>query len=261
MNYTPYVAALALLAACRPDARRTEQAAPPTATTAPETTASATPPDTLRLPGGSVLELRPSSEAAFNKLPFSRLPEVVNDSATEVQALATAQGRVQRQGLDLLLQPAQGPVVKLSSTPPAEFTLQNGDGVRYQYRGSLPGTHQWAVQAWYWESAGLVLVDQRTGRHEELIGDPSAAPGGRLVLLTSPGLRGGDQPNTLSLVEITATGPRQLWRREPTAWEPYEVRWAGPNRAILQFFRADQDGQVTDETPASYAELLLPPAR
>ncbi|TLM91090.1 hypothetical protein [Hymenobacter jeollabukensis] len=265
MKQASRLALLALLAACRPDSPAAESGAVPAAAVPPAapaaTTPSASPTDTLHLPGGVVLELHPSSAAAFNKLPVSSLPEIFNDSTAEVQALATAQGRVRRQGLALLLQPAQGPAVRLSSTPPAAFTPQNDNAVRYQYWGSLPTAHQWVVQAWYWESAGVVLVDQRTGRHAELLGSPSVAPDGRLVLLSSPGLGGGEQPNALSLVEITAAGPRRLWQRFPTAWEPQEVRWIAPGRAVLKLLRAGKDGGVTAETPPAYAELTLPPLR
>ncbi|UOQ72551.1 hypothetical protein [Hymenobacter cellulosilyticus] len=62
-------------------------------------------------------------------------------------------------------------------------------------------------------------------------------------------------------MQITPTGPRKLWQREPTAWEPQEVRWAAPNRAILKLLRADQDGQISDDAAATYAELTLPPVR
>ncbi|UOQ72550.1 SMI1/KNR4 family protein [Hymenobacter cellulosilyticus] len=175
MKYGPFLAALTLLAACRPDTPATESASAPPPTAAPEA-APANSTDTLRLPGGVVLQLQPSTAAAFDQLPASALPAIANDSTVEEKALATAQDRVRRQELNLMLKPDQGPEVQLASTPPAEFTLENGDGVRYQYWGSLPTAHQWVVQAWYWESSGVVLVDQRTGRRAELLGTPSAAP-------------------------------------------------------------------------------------
>ena len=196
MKNASRLAVLLLLAsaACRPDAPATEQAAPPVASVpapTPDATTAARPAapgptDTLHLPGGRVAQLRPTTAAAFNQLPISGLSELVNEPGAE--HLPAAQGQVRRQGLDLLLQPAQGSAARLSSTPEAEFTLQNAKGVKYAYWGTLPAAHQWVVRAWYWESDGTVLVDQRTGRHVELMGEPVASPDGRLVLLTSPGL-------------------------------------------------------------------------
>lgn len=221
----------------------------------PATSPAAHTADTLHLPGGQVVSLRPSTAAAFSQLPAGSLPDLPNDPSAE--PLPAAQ--VRRQGLDLFLRPAQGGEIKFSSTPEAEFTLQNGEGVKYMYWGHLPAAHQWVVRAWAWESAGAVLVDQRTGRRlEELPGDPVAAPDGRLVLLTSPGLGGGDQPNALSLVQIEAAGPRLLWQREPTTWEPVEARWAAPNRAILKLRHLNAQGEMPDDTPETYAELVLP---
>ncbi|RTQ44909.1 hypothetical protein EJV47_27280 [Hymenobacter gummosus] len=270
MTTTLRLAALLLLAtACRPDDPATEQSAPEQAAPAADSTpAAAVPPaaarpaapaDTLHLPGGLLVQLRPVTAAAFARLPASRLPDVANDLSAE--RFDATGGRVRRQGLDLLLQPAQGPLVRLSSTPDAQFAIENGDAVRYQYQGSLPAARQWVVRAWYWESAGTVLVDQRTGRRLELLGDPAPSPDGRLLLLTSRGLSGGEQPNVLGLVRIDADGPQQLWQREPTSWEPDEARWAASNRVVLQVRRPDADGAITDETPVHYAELTLPATR
>ncbi|RZK46280.1 MAG: hypothetical protein EOO59_19515, partial [Hymenobacter sp.] len=237
-------------AACRPDAPATQPVAP-AAAPKPATVASpAAPADTLHLPGGQVIQLRPSTAAVFNKLPTRGLPDLANDPAAE--RLPATPGQVRRQGLALLLQPAQGSAVSLASTPEAEFTLQNAKGVNYMYWGSLPTAHQWVVRAWYWESDGTVLVDQRTGRHVELIGAPVASPDGRLVLLTSPGLGGGDQANLLTLVEITADGPHLRWQRELTTWEPVEARWAAPNRAILMRRHTLADGTMANDARISY---------
>ncbi|MGI4873886.1 MAG: hypothetical protein ACRYFX_22225 [Janthinobacterium lividum] len=140
--------------------------------------------------------------------------------------------------------------------PDAQFTLQNGAAVRYQYLGSLPSMHQWVVRANYWESDGTVLVDQRTGRQLEQPGRPFASPDGRHLLLCSPGLGGVDQANMLSLVRVEATGPRLVWQREPTAWEAEEARWASPNRVLP---RLRQAAGLLDDAPPVYAELTLPP--
>jgi hypothetical protein len=249
------VAVLLSASACRRDQPATAQSPAASPTPADTTLANAT--DTLHLPNG-VVRLRPAAATAFNKLFSSELPDVANDSAAERQPLAAAQGRVRREGLALVLMPTKGPPVRLASTPPAEFTLQNGEGVRYQYWGSLPATHQWVVRAWYWESDATVLVDQRTGRRVEVLGSPVASPDGRFVLLTSPGLGGGDQANALSLVEIGVAGPRLLWQREPTAWEPEAARWVTPGLVILRLRRASTDGSLTDAAPDSYVQLPLP---
>jgi len=252
------LAAVALAAgACHPNQPTTSPPASPLATTkAAVARPPASPADTLHLPGGVVAQLRPSTAALFNRLPTTTLPNLPNDPAAE--PLAAVQGQVRRQGRNLWLKPAQGSEVRFSSTPEAQFTLQNGEGVHYMYWGSLPAAHQWAVRAWAWEASGTVLVDQRTGhRLEELPGDPVAAPGGRLVLLVSPGLGGGDQPNALSLVQIEPTGARLLWQLEPTTWEPAEARWAAPNRVVLQRRHARPDGSLPDDARVTYDELTL----
>ncbi|GAA4035335.1 hypothetical protein GCM10022409_19950 [Hymenobacter glaciei] len=271
MKNPSHLAVLLLLAsaACRPDAPATEPAAPtaasqaappaasvpapkPSAATAASPT-SHSPADTLHLPGGRVVQLLPTTADAFNQLPTSTLPKFTNDP--DAEPLSASQGLVRREGLDLLLQPAQGNAVKLSSTPEAEFTLQNGNGVKFIYWGNLAAAHQWVVQAVYWEENGIVLVDQRTGRSVELTGEAVASPDGRFVFLTSPGLGGGDQPNVLSLVQIDAAGPRLLWQREPTAWAPVTARWATSSRIIIERRHTLDDGSMADDAPVTYDEL------
>lgn len=248
------------LGACHPDAPATQQApaalATPAAAVEPTVApAAAAPADTLHLSGGQVLRLLPGTVAAYNQAAADSLPELNADSPD--QHMETTQGQVRRQGLDLLLTPARGLVVRLTSTPPAEFK-NNSTSVRYVYRGSLPGAHQWVVQAWFWESEGTVLVDQRTGSQLAVTGWPTASPDGRYVLLTSPGLGGGDEVNSISLVGITAAGPRLRWQREPTAYAPQRARWAGPNRALLQVERPDADGQLPNSPRPEYLVLTLP---
>ena len=256
-------AALGLLlsaTACHPDAPATQQtpAAPvkpaPAGTPAALAPVPAAPPDTLHLPGGPVLRLLPGTAAAFDQAADS-LPDL--DAESPDQALAATQGRVRRQGRTLLLAPAQGPVVRLTSTPPPDFQNDSAS-VRYVYRGSLPAAHQWVVQAWFWESDGTVLVDQRTGRQLLVYGWPTASPDGRYVLVASPGLGGGDQVNSLSLVEITAAGPRRLWQRTPETWAPERARWAGPGRALLKIARADTSGQLPNPPRPAYLQFSLP---
>lgn len=263
----PTLVALAALllsvSACHPDQPATQQpataspvAASPRAPTKPGVaSAPAAAGDTLHLPDGQVVQLRPITQAAFNRLPNNSLYEMPNDPGAE--HLPVAGTGVRRQGLALLLQPTQGSAVRLVSTA-TEAELQNG-GVNYMYWGSLPEAHQWAVRAWAWESDGTVLVDQRTGhRLAELPGDPVAAPDGRRVLFFSPGLGGGDQANMLSLAQIEPTGARLLWQIEPTTWEPAEARWAAPNRVVLKRRHALPDGSLTDDARVTYDELIFP---
>ncbi|MGI4865346.1 MAG: hypothetical protein ACRYFZ_15600 [Janthinobacterium lividum] len=252
--------------ACHPDQAATQSPATGQPTTK-EPAGPAAPPaavthrlpagtaDTLHLTGGVVVRLQPSTAAAFNRLPADTVAEAYS---TDPEPIDLAQLRVRRRGLDLRLQPTAGPLVKLSSVPDAQFTLQNSDAVRYQYLGSLPRVHQWVVRANFWESDGTVLVDQRTGRYLEQPGRPFASPDGRHLVLCSPGLGGGDQVNKLSLVRVDATGPHLVWQREPTAWEAKEARWASPTRVVLKRRHTLPDGSMPDDARVTYDELTLP---
>lgn len=250
MKTAPCVLVLAALAACRPDAPATEQANPPvTAATI------AHPADTLHLPAG-VVQLLPSTAEEFENLPATPLPDLPNDPTAEPRP--SDPEVVRREGLDLHIKTGLRTELKLSSTPDAEFTMQNPDAVRYMYWGELEAAHQWVIKAWYWESDGTVLVDQRNGHMLDVLGTPVTSGDGRFVVLTSPGLGGGDQPNAVSLVEITRDGPRLRWQREPTAWQAEEARWAHPGIAILKVRHVNAQGELPDDAPVSYVKLPMP---
>jgi hypothetical protein len=117
--------------ACHPDQPATKRPAGPAAP-------DAGPTDTLHLPGGVVTQLRSITAAAFQQLPVGSLFDLPNDPGAEH------------------LSTEEGPEVHLASTPDAQFTLQNGEGVKYLYCGGLPAAHQWAVWAWAWESSSTV---------------------------------------------------------------------------------------------------------
>ena len=269
MKCTPYttlgtLATLLLSAsACHSDQPATQRPAPtsPVAasppTNSPTPTKPGAPSETLPLPDGRVVQLRLIPADSYDRLPASGLPALANEPA--VEHLPAEQGHITRQGLVLRLRPGQGPEVQLTSTPDAQFTLENAAAVRYMYWGSLPTAHQWAVRAWAWESAGTVLVDQRTGhRLAELPGSLVASPDGRFVLFVSPGLGGGGQANRLSMVQITPTGARLLWQVEPTTWEPVEARWLTPNHVMLKRRHALPDGSLADDAPVTCDELIFP---
>ncbi|RYY15636.1 MAG: hypothetical protein EOO36_12385, partial [Cytophagaceae bacterium] len=158
-----YLLLLALPAACHPDQPATTGA--PAAVAAPASQAAAllaaqafTPPsgplrsgdtdhptdhDTLRVPGGGVLYLKPSTAAAFEQAPS----ELAGDANKQL----TTTGPVRRVGNDLLLQPAQGPVVKFT-TLRTNATSSNEDIVNQadsRYLGQLAKAHAWVVQTAY----------------------------------------------------------------------------------------------------------------
>ncbi|MBO2012956.1 hypothetical protein [Hymenobacter negativus] len=211
-------------------------------------------PDALYLPGGQVGQLRKIPADAFDRLPFGGLPDLPNDSTSE--HLPAEQGRVTRQGWSLL-RPAQVTEVRLAPTPDAQFTLQNAKGVKYQYWSSLPAAHQWVVRAWYWESDGTVLVDQRTGRQVGLVPPrglarwpPSAAHQPRTgrrrpTQQAEPGASGSHRG-----APAVADGTHHLGAGRSPLGRPYRV--------VLMRRHALPDGSMANDAPVTYDELTLP---
>lgn len=277
------LAPLVLLAACHPDDKPTATTAPPdpAATTAPPDpgatpTAPATvaaTPDTLHVADSlgrrvGVLGLRPSTAAAYQQLPAGPLParptDNPNPSATR-DAPLPADGRVQRQGEQLRLRPAQGPAVLLTPQPSSEDGPQGVD-IAYYYWGSLPAAHQWVVDVVMDDGSSVLLVDQRTGRRTTLLGQPSVSPDGRHLLSMSEDVISGGTPTNLSLYRCDGPAPQLVWSRDLAAWGPRAARWRDARHAVLLRAHAadDPNANVTEaaqHTRLSYVEVDIQPTR
>ena len=265
---------LVLLASCRPDepARTTAAAHSPAATSAAATPAVA-PTDTLAVADSTgrrvgILPLRPSTQAAFAKLPAGPLPARPSDderpeSLSHVpDAPLPIDGRVQRRGDVLILRPAQGPAVTLKPEPASEDGPEGKD-IGYYYWGSLPLAHQWVVDVATDEGPAVLLVDQRTGRRTNLLGAPSVSPDGRYLLSVCEDVTSGGTPTEISLYRCGSGAPQLVWSRDPVRWGPRAARWRDARHVVVLQAHPDADPQADVATaatrvPITYAELELP---
>jgi hypothetical protein len=260
-------ALLLLLANCQPDPPATSPAARPLSASA-AALAPAGAADTLAVADSlgrrvGVLQLRPSTRAAFDKLLAGPLPPRPSDQENQANvpdAPLPADGRVQRLGRLLVLHPAQGPAVTLQPVPSPDGP--EGHDNAYYYWGSLPLAHQWVVDVATDEGPAALLVDQRTGRRTQLIGAPSASPDGRYLLSVCEDVTSGATPTNMSFYYCGNGAPLLLWSRDLTAWGPRAARWRDARHVVLQRAHADPDPSADVATaagrvPLTYAELEL----
>lgn len=265
-NYYRAPALLLLLAGCQPDQPVTS-AASSSPTRAVTTPAAAT--DTLAVADSlghraAVLQLRPSTQAAFAKLAAGPLPARPTDQQNQTDVLDATfppDGRVQRLGGLLVLHPAQGPAVTLKPVPSPDGPEGNDNA--YYYWGSLPLAHQWVVDVTTDEGPAVLLIDQRTGRRTSLLGAPSVSPDGRHLLSVCEDMTSGGTPTNLSLYRCGPDGPQLLWSRDPQRWGPRDARWRDARHVVLQQARPATDpnadvATAASQVPLTYAELELP---
>ena len=268
-------ALLLLLASCRPDQPADEAAAPqaPAAPVATSTSASGRT-DTLAVADSvgrrvAVLQLRPSTQSAFAKLPAGPLPARPSDDEKPASLARTPDaplppdGRVQRQGHLLILHPAQGPAITLRPEPASEDGPE-GKNLAYAYWGSLPLAHQWVLDVVTDEGPAVLLVDQRTGQRTSLLGAPSVSPDGRYLLSVCEDVTSGGTPTNLSLYRCGSGAPQLLWSRDPQRWGARAARWRDARHVVLLQAHPDPAPQADVATaatrvPLTYAELELPP--
>lgn len=259
--------AVLAFSACQPDTPASTTATPAAPSSPPTTAAPATPADTLHVADSlgrpvGVLRLRPSTAADFAKLPVGPLParptNQENQSAVSDAPLPT-DGRVRRQGEQLVLRPAQGPAVTLTPIPSPDGPEGNDNA--YYYWGSLPQARQWVIDVATDEGSGVLLVDQRTGRRTSLLGAPSVSPDGRYLLsLCEDVISGG--PTNLSLYYCGSGAPKLLWSRDLTEWGPRAARWRDARHVVLQRAHAAADpnadvATAAEQVKVTYAELEL----
>lgn len=227
---------------------------PPTGPLRSGDTERPTDHDTLHVPGGGVLYLKPSTAAAF-----AQVPDELDWEADK--RLATS-GPVRRMGNDLLLQPERGPVVKFT-TRLAGASSSNEDiasQAESHYLGQLAKAHVWVVQTDSAAKHVTTLVDQRTGRRTIVTGQPAVSPDGQYLIAvrSDQANDGSDESNTgVQLYQLTPSGLRLLWTRQPVQWGATEARWLGPRTVLL---KQDHEpaSQESDAPPETYVQVELP---
>jgi hypothetical protein len=260
-----------LVAACQPDqpantGAPAAQAAPPSQPTTPAAPAVFTPPtgrlrsgdtdhptdhDTLHVPGGGVLYLKPSTAAAFAQAP--------TELSWEADKRLTDSGPVRRVGDDLLLQPEQGPMVKFTTRRTTEHSSNEeiNQQANPHYLGQLAKAHLWVVQVDSSTKQVTMLVDQRTGRRTTVMGQPAVSPDGQYLLSTRSGQGSDESAVGTQLYQLTPAGPRLLWTRLTRRWGSNEARWTGPRTVLLKqdYESADQE---LESPPETYVQVELP---
>ena len=227
---------------------------PPTGRLRSGDTEHPTDHDTLHVPGGGVLYLKPSTAAAFEQAP--------TELDWEADKRLTATGQVRRVGDDLLLQPTRGSVVKFTTRRTSEHSTnaELDQQATPRYLGQLAKAHLWVVQTDSATKHVTTLVDQRTGRRTTVTGLPAASPDGQYLLSTrsDQGNDGSDESAVgTQLYQLIPAGPRLLWTRLTLHWGSNEARWLGPRTVLLKqdYESANQESEAPPET---YVQVELP---
>jgi len=257
--------------ACQPDQPATtgQPAAEAPAAAQSATSAAFTPPagplrsgdterptdhDTLHVPGSSVLYLKPSTKAAFERAPAGL--------DWDADKALTSSGKARRVGDDLLLQPEQGPVVKFTNrrTDNNSSSAAIAQQAQVRYLGSLAQAHAWVVQTDSSAKSITTLVDWRTGRRTIVTGQPTVSPDGQYLIgvRSDQGNDGSDESATgIQLYQLAPGGPQLRWTRHPLQWGATEARWLGPRTVLL---KQDHEpaSQESDAPPETYVQVEIP---
>ncbi|UYZ61734.1 hypothetical protein [Hymenobacter weizhouensis] len=209
--------------------------------------------DTLVQLPGRVLRIYPAARPVYEKLPapawVAPKPSSAEEeeqlfldfAAEEQRRLAKAGARVRRTGRALRLRPTAAPEVRLVNNP-----VEDDRHVAYEYLASLPEVKQWLISVHLYEGGYYLLVDQRNGRHTQLMAPPAVSPDGRHFVCGNSDVLARFEPSGLQLWSAEGSAPHLLWERQ-TEWGCTNPRWLD-NKTILfeqDFFdRDDVDTRV-----------------
>ena len=210
--------------------------------------------DTLHLPGGAVVRLEPISREAFDAIPPTQQVKLAGETSKEVlqaekQHIGLDSIKVKRDGLSLLLQPEQGPLIKLTNSAP----VGEADDY-YFYLTSLSDTRHWLIDMGLdGELSYYLLIDQKTGDRDTLIEFPVLSPSRGLIACGATSGSAGYGPEGLELWHTTEQGEfARSWYRE--MWGVREVRWENDHTLLL----LQEWVSGTPDAKRRYVRLRLP---
>ncbi len=138
--------------------------------------------------------------------------------AAEPRLLAV--GRAERHGDDLVLIPAHGERQVFTDNKQACDADDVDHCTGFALMGGFAKSNAWAVQQFYYEGSGFLLVDDRSGRQTRLNGMPFFSPEGDRFLVAPYDEENDPGPNNL-----------EIWRRDG---DGAVLEWAHPFKAVHQ---------------------------
>lgn len=131
------------------------------------------------------------------------------------------------------------------SGPILRFKIQNGNPVElvdvhnnsdrdriYTFAGRLNGIDFALIDVTYWEGGTNLLVDLRSGKIEDIKGEPIVSPNREKVVSSVFGGISGYFQTTINIYRITPGGLVMEWSHQPV-WEPSELRWINDSKIAL----------------------------
>ena len=131
------------------------------------------------------------------------------------------------------------------SGPILRFKTQNGNLVElvdvhnnsdrdriYTFVGRLNGIDFALIDVTYWEGGTNLLVDLRSGKTEDIKGEPIVSPNREKIVSSVFGGISGYFKTTINVYRITPGGLVMEWSHQP-AWEPSELRWINDSKIAL----------------------------
>jgi hypothetical protein len=104
---------------------------------------------------------------------------------------------------------------------------------KYTYQGYSPAVGYHLILRNHYEWSGYILV-LKTGQQINLPNAPKFAPDAHSFIVASGSLDYEMIPNSLQLFQLDKHVWRQVWKLEPTSWEPNQVAWVSPTTFLLE---------------------------
>ncbi len=172
--------------------------------------------------GNMKFEISPSSKEEFEKYPSAECLDT-----NEARRISKDSLRVKRIGDSLVFFSEQKKVVLKNDIDTNDET----SGVVYHYLESDTKHGYWVAEAWYYESADVILINHKNGDTVNVFPLYAFSPDGRYIFAGDNEMMGG----YAQVLELKSGHYQQIAEIELT-WLPDEVKWVSDKTILIRTY-------------------------
>jgi hypothetical protein len=158
------------------------------------------------------------------------------DRLAEAAVIQSTEGRVQRNGPELILRAANGTSQTLADQEQCGNNGEPADEDHCEYHrlfAYLPDRHAFIVKNSYFEGGSVTWIDERNGQSVRIEGEPHLSPDGRRFLSLDASQ---DHPYVIQIWRLTDAMPILEWENQPIDAVGYEFTgWNSDTEVELKY--------------------------
>ena len=116
-------------------------------------------------------------------------------------------------------------IVNLTNGGEKVYTDDERKNLWYTFVAYYPEIGYGLIWAQFYEDGTNYLVNMRTGKDTDIVGDPILSPDKKRIAVSNVDLEAQYTPNVLSVYELRPDGLAVEFIEKPAEWGPWNLRW------------------------------------